>query len=50
LGSVLFLLCFAAVFRQGGTIHYSGTVHYLRYTISSSLLLRFTTLVVRRIR
>ena len=37
-----------AVFRQGGMVHKGGTVYYIRYTISTSLSLRYTILVFTR--
>jgi len=50
LGLALCWLYATAVFEQGGMIHYGGTVYYLRYTISTSLSLRFTILVFTRAR
>jgi len=48
LGLVRGSLRFCTVSVQGGMIYRVGTVYYLRYTISTSLLLRYTTLMFRR--
>ena len=39
-GLVSCLLCSTAVFRQSGMVYSGGTVHYIRYTIFTSFLLR----------
>ena len=39
-----------AVFKQSGMVYSGGTVYYIRYTIFTSLSIRYPTLVFTRAR